>query len=101
MSYLVGITDHAHWDEFVKYHKANPEMYQFFVEIAREAKRRGIKRGSIKALIEYGRWETSYDFSIAAGFSHNFQSLYSRLIMEQEWDLREFFEIRELKAVAA
>jgi hypothetical protein len=101
VDYLAGIEQHSHWDRFQAYHLAHPETYRFFIAIAREAKRRGIDHGSIKALIEYGRWETSYDFSLGSGFSHDFQSIYSRLIMEREPDLRGFFEIRELKAVKA
>jgi len=98
-SAVLAMRGHRHFPEFVEYHKAHPDMYDFFVVMARKAKAKGFKRCSIKHLIEYGRWELGGSFSIASGFSHNFQSLYARLIMAREPDLAGFFEIRNLKAI--
>jgi hypothetical protein len=95
----IDLAQHKHYDRFMEYHEEHPETYEFFVTTAKEAKKRGINRGSIKALIEYGRWEAGQDFSIAGGFSHDFQSLYARLIMQQEADLHDFFEIRRIHAL--
>ena len=96
---ILAMRGHKHLKEFVDYHFANPDTYRFFVTTARQAKAKGFNRCSIKHLIEYGRWERGAAFSLAAGFSHNFQSLYARFIMAAESDLVGFFEIRKLKAM--
>jgi hypothetical protein len=83
----------------MEYHEEHPETYAFFVTTARKAKERGIHRGAINNLIEYGRWEVGRDFSLASGFNHDFKPLYSRLIMQQEADLHDFFEIRRIHAL--
>jgi hypothetical protein len=93
------MTKHVRWDEFQDYHRDHPETYDFFARMAHEAIRRGIVRGSIRALVQYGRWETGRDFSMGSGFNHDFEPLYARLLMEQEPDLRGFFETRTLLAV--
>lgn len=92
------VKSHRHFPAFMAYHSANPTTYAFFVSMARKAKARGFTRCSIKHLIEYGRWELGRDFTLASGFSHNFQSLYARLIMAQEVDLAGLFETRVLQA---
>lgn len=92
---LIKLT-HPSYHRFKVYHEEHPETYAFFVYMARAAKARGYSHCSIKHLIEVGRWEKGRDFRIASGFSHNFQSLYARLIMLQEADLKDFFETRDL-----
>lgn len=98
MDLPAAMREHKHAKWFWQYHEANPATYAFFVDMARRAMQKGYTRCSIKHLIECGRWEQGKDFSIGAGFSHNFQSLYARLIMLQEPDLGEAFEIRTLIA---
>lgn len=88
--------EHPSWDEFWAYHQEHPETYEFFVEMARRAKAKGYERVGIKWLIEVGRWETGEDMSMGSGFSHDFQPIYTRLIMWNEPDLDGIFETRVL-----
>jgi hypothetical protein len=91
--------NHVHLLDWWDYHIQNPSTYHFFVRMARRAKEKGYQKTAIKYLLEVGRWEMGQSFSLADGFSHNYQPLYSRLIMCCESDLVDFFEVRQLKAV--
>lgn len=83
--------------KFAAFHRENPKVYQKLVELARRVRGRGFETYSIKSLFEQVRWhyhvETNDpDFKL----NNNYHSRYARLIMEQEEDLKDFFEIRVL-----
>lgn len=86
--------------KFMAFHEANPAVYRELVKLARELRKRGHKRGGIKMLWEVVRWrrmlETTNEHS---GFKlcNNYHSRYARLIMDQEEDLVDFFDTKELK----
>lgn len=81
------------------FHRDHPEVYDRMVELAREAKAAGSKRGA-KAIWEVMRW----DFEVARAegerfaLNNDFPAMYARWIMAGEPDLEGFFEIRERKA---
>lgn len=83
--------------KFAAFHSENPKVYQKLVELARRVRSRGFTTYSIKSLFEQVRWhyhmETNDpDFKL----NNNYHSRYARLIMEQEKDLKDFFETRVL-----
>lgn len=83
---------------FEEFHAANPNVYTLLVSLARDVKRRGFKRYSMKAIWERARWhhlidKGNHDFKL----NNNYHAFYARLIMRQEPDLVEFFETREHK----
>lgn len=85
-------------ERFERYHREHPEVYRLLVNLARQAHARG-KRVGIKCLFEIVRW----NFWIRRGdegfvLNNDFTSRYGRLIMQREFDLRDYFETRELKA---
>lgn len=90
---------------FEKFHAENPEIYTILVGLAREwvaiCQRKSIETGKtvkpkigIGALYEVARWElikstTDPNYKM----SNNHRAFYSRLIMAQEPDLSELFDI--------
>lgn len=87
---------------FAEYHTANPQVYAALRRFALDAKRAGRDRLSINMLFERVRWHTDID---AQGdtfkVNNSFRAYYARLLMEQEPELRGFFETRRSKADAA
>lgn len=85
---------------FLEFHTANPGVYKALVTLARRFKGRGHEKCSIKMLYEVCRWEFLMGTDTKDGFKLNniFTSRYSRLIMESEPDLRDFFNTRELNS---
>jgi len=86
------------WEErFAKFHRENPHVYRELVRLARIARGKGLNKYSMKALFEILRWNhvttTGEEFKL----NNCFTRFYSRLIQEQEPDLRGFFENRERK----
>jgi hypothetical protein len=84
---------------FEEYHQLNPYVYNKLVEFARKAKDKGYKRIGIGFLIEIIRWQGGPTVH-KDGFkiSNDFRSRYSRLIEENEPDLRGYFTKRQLEA---
>lgn len=88
-------------EKFEAFHEANPAVYSALVRLARTYKRRGQQRGSITQLFEVLRFSASVSTSDGnSGFklNNNYRSRYARLIMKQEEDLADLFEIRERRA---
>lgn len=86
-------------ERFERFHDANPWVYDALVLLARELKRRGRSRFGIKLLFERIRYESMLqthgdEFKL----NNNYHSRYARLIAEQEEDLADVFQLRELKA---
>lgn len=88
-------------ESFEEWLSRHGDVYRRFVQLAREAKRRGRTRWSTKAMIEVYRWECEGDTDPVDGFklSDHYSSRLARKIMDDNPDLAGFFETRKLKAV--
>lgn len=85
-------------DLFAEFHHNNPEVYDELVALARRWKHGGHHRVGIGMLWEVLRWNRALAGVGDAAFKMNnsYRSRYARLIMRQEADLVDFFEIRAL-----
>ena len=83
---------------FNRFHAENPNIYAKLVELARQVKATGKRKYSIWALFNRVRWHIQIETKSEEPFkiSNDFTSRYSRLIMQQEPDLKEFFTLRPL-----
>jgi hypothetical protein len=92
--------DHGIQERFEKFHAENPEVYRLLVKFAREAKAAGRKKYGIASLFERLRWHVDIELKGEKEFklNNNYRSRYARRIAAVEYDLKDFFEVRELKA---
>jgi hypothetical protein len=85
------------YSRFSKYHADNPHVYTCLVQLAREfrSKANNQKMG-IGMLYEVLRWNyyTSVDTNEEYRLSNDFRACYARLIMDQEPDLQDAFNLR-------
>lgn len=87
--------------QFVAFHRANPHVYEALVHLTRQLVARGHRRVGIGMLYETLRWQVAMTTSDGASpfrLNNNYRSRYARLIAEQEPDLADVFEVRELRA---
>lgn len=84
-------------ERFEQFHRANPQVYELVCQYARQAKARGHERYSLKTIWCLIRFEEDTRATKDGGFVLNdlFTSHYARLVMRQEKDLENFFELRE------
>jgi hypothetical protein len=86
--------------KFEQFHTDNPHVYSQLVNLARQYReRRPYGKIGIKLLFEIVRWHTlihttDKDFKI----NNNYAPRYARLIMDNEPDLADIFNLRELKS---
>lgn len=85
---------------FWTFHADHPQVYETLVRLAREAQAAGKTRVGIRMLWEVMRWEMFLQTTDPDGFSlnNNLTSRYVRLIVSQEPDLAELFEVRRLRS---
>lgn len=81
---------------FEKFHRENPILYAELVRLAREAKAAGAERLGIRQLWERLRWWLRFEVKRDGdyGLNDHLTAHYSRLIMDREPDLANFFETR-------
>lgn len=88
-------------EAFHEFHATNPWVYDALVSITRDLRSRGRDKVGVGMLFEVLRWhywrqtdDASSDFKL----NNNYRSRYARLIMKQERDLADVFDIRNLRS---
>lgn len=86
-------------ERFEDFHYKNPQVYLLLCERARELKAKGFARYSIRTLWELLRWHSHMTVKSSDSFTlnNNHVPYYARKIMQDESDLRGFFETRKLR----
>jgi len=72
--------------KFVAFHKKNPEVYKLVKKFAKEARKSGRDRFSIKMIWERIRWYTTVETNDNEPFklSNSYHSCYARLLMSED-----------------
>lgn len=86
-------------EQFMAFHRANPQVYRALRLLALNLVSTGRRRGSINQLFEVLRYE--YALRTAGDeykLNNNWRSRYARLLMENEPILRGWFETRDLRS---
>ena len=84
---------------FEKFHERNPHIYSNLCSLARQWKEADNEVVGIGMLFEVLRWDNGIKTTGEKyKLSNDFRSRYSRLIHEQEEDLRDLFRLRELRS---
>lgn len=97
---LLLVWDGTTAQRFEEFHRANPDVYRTLVRLAFEwVNRTGRRRLGIKTLYERARW----DIALATGdpdfkLNNNYTAFYARLIMAQEPQLADLFDLRHSQA---
>lgn len=89
-------------EKFAEFHAANPQVYAELVRLARVAVSRGRVRIGVRMLWEVTRWNLTIqtnDPNSNFKLNDHLHSRYARLIMKNEEDLKDVFELRELSTV--
>jgi len=91
--------------KFLAYHAAHPGIWQAFEAGCLQVARKG-KRFGFKAVMEHVRWSveiegTEIDGQRTFKVDNDFTAYYGRIFIAKYPDLREQFEIRSLKGLAA
>ena len=102
---LAKIPSDGHWnmdenkERWLKWHKANPQVWELFKQFSFEVIESGRKKYSAWQVIGRCRWETDIqttgkEFKI----SNDFIAYYARLFMETYPEHKGFFQIKKLKS---
>lgn len=96
----VSAKEHTSISEaFMAFHKLNPHIYNRLVELTRAARAAGRTHVGIGAMWERLRWDylvstNGADFKL----NNNYRSRYARLIIANEPELANMFELRALRS---
>ena len=82
--------------QFLEFHRQNPEVYDELRRLALQLRQAGRKRYGLKGLFEVLRWQRALSTSgDAFKLNNNYTAYYARLLMAHEPALVGFFETRE------
>ena len=91
-------------ERFAAFMRLHADVYERFVAMALDLRRRGIKRYSSDALLHVLRWErlTSSEKADGSAFrlSDHWSSRLARKAMAEYGELKDFFETRQLRSQA-
>lgn len=90
--------------QFEEFHAANPWVYNVLRKLALDLVAHGRRRIGIGMLFEVMRWHhhlSTVDPDSDFKLNNNYRSRYARLLMAQEPELVDVFEIRGLRAAEA
>ena len=87
---LGTITDRA-----LRFHRRNPAVYRFAVDVCRFMRRRRVLHYGIGAVWEIMRFKYLETHGDIYKLNNNYRAFYARLIMSQEPDLVGFFTTRD------
>lgn len=89
-------------EKFRAFHEANPHVYRELLRLALEMRRRGREKWGIAGIFEVLRWNRAMqtdapDYKLC----NTHRAFYARMLMEQEPELRGFFDLRQSVADGA
>jgi len=88
---------HQHKEEWWKFHKENPKVWELFVRFTHEVIDAGCKHFGTNAIIERIRWETMIVTSdLEFKINNNHAPYYARLFMHYHPEHDGFFRTRQL-----
>ncbi len=83
---------------FMEYHKANPEIWEYFRRYTLRSIERGFKNLSAEFIFNVIRWETPIKAGDDFKINNNAKPFYSRLFMKEYPQYEGFFRKRVSKA---
>lgn len=86
-------------ERFFNYHEKNPHIFRLFEKFAREIKRSGFKRYSMRTIMHRVRWHIDVDTIRDNQFkmNNNYSSRYARLLVRLNREFEGFFHTRKLR----
>lgn len=100
MSAPRSVQKHAAWSDWLIYHRANRQVMRAIVDELEKARKAGRTRASVKAIINYLRW----NMYIASGedykINDKYTGIYTHMVYHNWPEYRDMIEIRELRAVS-
>lgn len=88
-------------EQFIDFHRANPEIFELFKRFATEARLSGRKYYGAKAIMEKIRWEINIEQKGDFKVNDHYTSCYVRLLISEDPSFKDFFEVRRAHGMAA
>jgi len=83
---------------FKTYHEAHPKLYELFKKYAYQMKNSGRKYYGAQSIVERIRWDMNINHnSDEFKINNNFSSMYSRLLISDYPEFKDFFRTRKTR----
>ena len=89
----------ALFDEFIRFHQDNPEIYDLYVKYAFQLRDAGRENYGSKAIVERIRWHVNVETQSKDEFkiNNNHTAYYARMVMMDYPELKGYFRIRSAR----
>ena len=87
----------SHDVAFRKFHHTNPHVYKALKRLCLQVRRSGVSRFGIRTVWERLRWYAEFETTRRDEWklNNNYTKYYARLLMQNEPELADLFEVRE------
>jgi hypothetical protein len=96
-----AVRNHTAWADWMCYHRRNQQVMRAIVTELDKAKQAGRAKASVKAIINYLRWnlyiESGEDYKI----NDKYTGIYTHMVYHNWPEYREMIEIRELRSIVS
>jgi len=96
-----AVKDHSAWQDWQRYHRHNRHVMRSIVDELRRAKEAGRVKASVKAIINYLRWNMYVTGNSNDEYAINdkYTGIYTHIIAATFPEYRDMIEMRELRAL--
>ena len=87
------------FDEFIRFHRDNPEIYDLYVKYAFQLRDAGRENYGSKAIVERIRWHVNVETQSKDEFkiNNNHTAYYARMVMIDYPELKGYFRLRSAR----
>ena len=96
-----AVKDHSAWQDWQRYHRQNRHVMRSIVSEIRRAKEAGRMKASVKAIINYLRWNmyVAGDGSDIYAINDKYTGIYTHIIVATFPEFKDMIDKRELRAI--
>lgn len=96
-----AVKDHSAWQDWQRYHRHNRHVMRSIVSEIRRAKEAGRMKASVKAIINYLRWNmyVAGDGTDIYAINDKYTGIYTHIIVATFPEFRDMIDKRELRAI--
>lgn len=94
-----SVQKHTAWPDWLVYHRSNQQVMRSIVAELAKARDAGRSKASVKAIINYLRWNLYIDTGNDYKINDKYTGIYTHMVWHNFPEYRDMIETRELRSV--
>ena len=94
-----SVQKHTAWKDWLVYHSSNKQVMRSIISELEKARAAGREKASVKAIINYLRWNLYIDTGNDYKINYKYTGIYTHMVWHNFPEYRDMIETRELRSV--